>query len=66
MKSDRKFFRVNFKSNDRYDATGFQATYQFTDRGSQLTLRNIRSNGNGKEVFANLVIMIVLLLVSLH
>lgn len=27
--SDGNFFRVTFKSNDVYDATGFQAHYQF-------------------------------------
>ncbi|XP_021958390.1 suppressor of lurcher protein 1 [Folsomia candida] len=45
VKSDRKFFRVNFKSNDRYDATGFEATYQFTDKANHLTIRNIRNHG---------------------
>ncbi|KAK9506889.1 hypothetical protein O3M35_008740 [Rhynocoris fuscipes] len=29
VESERKFFRVTFKSNDRLDATGFNATYQF-------------------------------------
>ena len=27
--SDGNFFRVTFKSNDAYDATGFEAFYQF-------------------------------------
>ena len=27
--SDGNFFRVTFKSNDVYDATGFEAFYQF-------------------------------------
>lgn len=31
VESDRKFFRVAFKSNDRLDGTGFNATYQFLD-----------------------------------
>lgn len=31
IESDRKFFRVTFKSNDRLDGTGFKATYQFFD-----------------------------------
>ncbi len=29
VKSDGNFFRVTFKSNDVYDATGFEAFYQF-------------------------------------
>jgi len=33
--SDGNFFRVTFKSNDAYDATGFEAFYQFRkDEGS--------------------------------
>lgn len=31
IESDRKFFRVTFKSNDRLDGSGFNATYQFLD-----------------------------------
>lgn len=49
VESDRKFFRVNFKSNDRYDATGFQATYQFTDKVSYKMISNyytFRTNEN--------------------
>lgn len=34
--SDNNFFRVTFKSNNVYDATGFSAFYQF------------RSNDNGQ------------------
>lgn len=31
VESERKFFRVTFRSNDRLDGTGFQAHYQFLD-----------------------------------
>ena len=31
VESDRRFFRVLFRSNDRLDATGFHAHYQFMD-----------------------------------
>ncbi|KAI4459491.1 cubilin [Holotrichia oblita] len=31
VESDRKFFRVTFKSNDRLDGTGFNASYTFID-----------------------------------
>lgn len=31
IESDRKFFRVTFRSNDRLDGTGFNATYKFLD-----------------------------------
>ncbi|CAG7721938.1 unnamed protein product [Allacma fusca] len=50
MKSDRKFFRVTFRSNDRYDATGFHATYQFNNVANHLTIRNVRSQAfDGKK-----------------
>lgn len=29
MKSDGKFFRITFRSNDRLDGTGFRASYTF-------------------------------------
>ncbi|XP_075212598.1 suppressor of lurcher protein 1-like isoform X2 [Lycorma delicatula] len=32
VESDRKFFRVTFRSNDRLDGTGFNASYQFLDQ----------------------------------
>ncbi|XP_074000211.1 suppressor of lurcher protein 1-like isoform X3 [Rhodnius prolixus] len=32
VESERKFFRVTFRSNDRLDATGFNATYQFLEQ----------------------------------
>lgn len=31
--SDGNFFRVTFKSNDRFDGTGFEAYYHFNDNG---------------------------------
>ncbi|XP_046988820.1 suppressor of lurcher protein 1-like [Schistocerca americana] len=31
IESDRKFFRLTFRSNDRLDGTGFNATYYFLD-----------------------------------
>ncbi|XP_024085218.1 suppressor of lurcher protein 1-like isoform X2 [Cimex lectularius] len=32
VESERKFFRVTFRSNDRLDGTGFNATYQFVEQ----------------------------------
>lgn len=29
IKSDHEFFRIAFKSNDKFDGTGFEAFYQF-------------------------------------
>jgi len=33
IKSDGSFFRVSFKSNSAFDATGFEAFYQFMKPG---------------------------------
>jgi hypothetical protein len=34
--SDDRFFRVTFRSNDRFDATGFEAFYQFRNYDGKL------------------------------
>lgn len=44
--SDRKFFRVTFKSNDRYDGTGFNATYVFVDEEGNYTTKPPTSNAS--------------------
>ena len=36
VKSDDQFFRILFKSNDVYDARGFEAIYQFRKTGESL------------------------------
>ncbi|KAF5293218.1 hypothetical protein FQA39_LY13686 [Lamprigera yunnana] len=44
IESDRRFFRVTFKSNDRLDGTGFNATYQFVDKVEAFTTRTDLTN----------------------
>lgn len=39
IESDRKFFRVTFRSNDRLDGTGFNATYQFLNEVETYTAK---------------------------
>ncbi|KAK0161243.1 hypothetical protein PV327_009736 [Microctonus hyperodae] len=39
VESDRKFFRVTFKSNDRLDGTGFNASYVFFDEEDNYTMK---------------------------
>jgi hypothetical protein len=29
VKSDNEFFRIQFKTNDKFDGTGFEAFFQF-------------------------------------
>jgi hypothetical protein len=42
IESDRKFFRVTFRSNDRLDGTGFNATYQFLDEVDSYTPKPVQ------------------------
>lgn len=55
--SDRKFFRVTFKSNDRLDATGFNASYVFLDEEENYTMKILVNNGSARhgEAFVKLV-----------
>jgi thymidylate synthase len=46
IESDRKFFRVTFRSNDRLDGTGFNATYQFLDEVETYTAKPDKTNGS--------------------
>uniref|UniRef100_A0ABD2W3R3 CUB domain-containing protein n=2 Tax=Trichogramma kaykai TaxID=54128 RepID=A0ABD2W3R3_9HYME len=39
VESDRSFFRVTFKSNDRLDGTGFNASYQFVSEEDNYTVK---------------------------
>ncbi|KAG5308949.1 SOL1 protein, partial [Pseudoatta argentina] len=55
--SERKFFRVTFKSNDRLDATGFNGSYVFLDEEENYTMKIPASNGSARhgEAFVKLV-----------
>lgn len=44
IESDRKFFRVTFRSNDRLDGTGFNATYKFLDEIESNTAKPAETN----------------------
>ncbi|ODM96056.1 Suppressor of lurcher protein 1, partial [Orchesella cincta] len=43
VRSDGQFFRLSFKSNDRYDGSGFHARFQFTDKINQIPVVNVNS-----------------------
>ncbi|XP_044756335.1 suppressor of lurcher protein 1 [Coccinella septempunctata] len=45
VESDRKFFRVTFRSNDRLDGTGFNATYHFLNEIETYTKKPSASVG---------------------
>lgn len=44
IESDRKFFRVTFRSNDRLDGTGFNGTYEFVDNVDIVTPQKPTTN----------------------
>lgn len=49
MESDGSFFRVTFKSNDRFDGTGFFAHYQFTPVADAVTITRRRSSATNNH-----------------
>lgn len=62
IKSDRKFFRVTFKSNDRLDGTGFNASYVFFDEEDNYTMKTPL---NGSTSTGKITLSIILHLTSL-
>lgn len=48
IESDRKFFRVTFRSNDRLDGTGFNATYRFLDEVESYTAKSDQINSSNR------------------
>ncbi|KAI1286689.1 Suppressor of lurcher protein 1 [Halotydeus destructor] len=42
IESDGDFFRVTFKSNDRFDGTGFEAFYQFRSPDDTFSVKKMR------------------------
>lgn len=52
VRSDGKFFRVTFKSNDRFESTGFRASYQFQTEPPSTTetpAMSVSEQFNGKS-----------------
>ncbi|XP_044261813.1 suppressor of lurcher protein 1 isoform X1 [Tribolium madens] len=65
IESDRKFFRVTFRSNDRLDGTGFNATYQFLDEVETYTAKTDKTNsscaiGKPEEVFIIIFVSVLI------
>nr|XP_018907000.1 PREDICTED: suppressor of lurcher protein 1 [Bemisia tabaci]XP_018907008.1 PREDICTED: suppressor of lurcher protein 1 [Bemisia tabaci] len=62
IKSDRKFFRITFRSNDRLDGTGFNASYRFVRKMEQSVSSQPVAKANHSGVVHNSVFLILLLL----
>ncbi|GAB6030998.1 hypothetical protein CHUAL_007818 [Chamberlinius hualienensis] len=59
MESERNFFRVTFRSNYRFDATGFEASYQFVKYDDETTIMRVASSSSTRA--DNIVCCIVIL-----
>jgi hypothetical protein len=68
VESDRHFFRVTFRSNDRLDGTGFHATYQFLEQEDTNTVRPVRTStsasGKNNHHFFSLTFLHLLVALS--
>ncbi|KAK4881895.1 hypothetical protein RN001_005214 [Aquatica leii] len=64
IESDRRFFRVTFKSNDRLDGTGFNATYHFLDKVEVYTTRTdiTSQTTNIKDVAISTITLLFILI----
>lgn len=62
VESDRKFFRVTFKSNGRYDGTGFNASYVFMDEEGNYTTKPPSNASTLKGGMALVMLFVSLLL----
>lgn len=65
VRSDGRFFRVSFRSNDRFESTGFRASYQFQSEPPSTTETPAMSvseqfNGNGSTICKCLLIYLLL------
>ncbi|XP_075751159.1 suppressor of lurcher protein 1-like [Rhipicephalus microplus] len=72
IESDADFFRVSFKSNDKFDGTGFEAFYQFRNNPDPFTVRQVSAVQNKQNVHrsspatALLSLVLLWLLVANH
>lgn len=68
--SDSEFFRIIFKSNDKFDGTGFDAFYQFEnntiDEKSVASRMPKGTNSKGTLIHLHLVILFISLLISIN
>uniref|UniRef100_A0A4D5RNL7 Putative conserved secreted protein n=1 Tax=Ixodes scapularis TaxID=6945 RepID=A0A4D5RNL7_IXOSC len=63
IESDADFFRVAFKSNDKFDGTGFEAFYQFRNNPDPFTVRQVSAVQNKQEGLSSSTLTTVLALI---
>ncbi|XP_067118714.1 suppressor of lurcher protein 1-like [Centruroides vittatus] len=51
IESDGDFFRVTFKSNDKFDGTGFEAFYQFRNYNDPFTIKRVATTSGVTRSF---------------
>ncbi|CAG9835219.1 unnamed protein product [Diabrotica balteata] len=64
VESDRKFFRVTFRSNDRLDGTGFNATFKFV-MGKENHGKKQSTSVNASTFIKGTCLLVMLSLISL-
>ncbi|XP_072388890.1 suppressor of lurcher protein 1 isoform X1 [Diabrotica undecimpunctata] len=64
IESDRKFFRVTFRSNDRLDGTGFNATFKFV-MGKENHGKKLSTSVNASTFIKGTCLLVILSLILL-
>lgn len=64
MESDGPFFRVTFKSNDRFDGTGFFALYQFTPVADAIMTTRHRASTAARQSPGSALIAVLVWMLS--
>ncbi|KAG6439656.1 hypothetical protein O3G_MSEX000961 [Manduca sexta] len=64
VESERNFFKVTFRSNDRLDGTGFKAIYQFLEITDEYRAPPVRDKASNSMYIMKNVLMLLILAVS--
>ncbi|KAL1419251.1 hypothetical protein MTO96_005345 [Rhipicephalus appendiculatus] len=60
IESEGEFFRVTFRTNDRFDGTGFSAQYQFRSVIDPYTIKRFRGGATSLEGCTQIIALVIL------
>lgn len=67
VESERNFFKVTFRSNDRLDGTGFKAMYQFLEVTDEYRAPPVQDKAsNSLCIFENFLMLFILAIGQMH
>ncbi|CAH0674070.1 unnamed protein product [Spodoptera exigua] len=67
VESERNFFKVTFRSNDRLDGTGFKAIYQFLEATDEYRAPPVQDKASHSLcIFDHFLMLIILAIPQLH